>query len=80
MKIKNESHRTFYFNGGAIVPGEVVDVQDVNVANALIKGYKGELFCLDTAEVKVIPAVAPQEEAVVEEVATRKKAKSKKAK
>jgi len=65
MKIKNESQRMFCFNGGFIKPGEVVDIQDRKVAEALVRGYPGELFCLETADVKVIPAV--EEKTVVDE-------------
>jgi hypothetical protein len=82
MRIKNESQRVFCFNGGSIKPGEVVDLQDEKVAEALVKGYPGEIFCLDIAEVKVIPAAEPAKEEVVEEVKPAKvsvrKAKSKK--
>lgn len=74
MRIKNESQRMFFFNGGSVAPGKVVDIEDKKIAEALIKGYPGELFCLDTAEVEVIPA-APKAEAP--KAATRK-AKSKK--
>lgn len=67
MRIKNESQRVFCFNGGSIRPGEVVDLQDEKVAEALVKGYPGEIFCLDIAEVKVIPAVKPEKEKTEEE-------------
>lgn len=67
MRIKNESQRLFCFNGGSIAPGKVVDIQDENVAKALIKGYPGEIFCLDTVEVEVIPAVKPVKDEAVEE-------------
>ena len=85
MKIKNESQRMFCFNGGFIKPGEVVDIQDRKVAEALVRGYPGELFCLETAEVEVIPAVKVVEEVPAEEPAEEpvkvgkrgKKAKSK---
>lgn len=68
MRIKNESQRVFCFNGGSIRPGEVVDLQDEKVAEALVKGYPGEIFCLDITEVKVIPAAEPVKEEAVEEV------------
>lgn len=81
MRIKNESQRVFCFNGGSIAPGEVADIQDEKIAEALVKGYPGEIFCLETTEVKVIPAAPAEKEEVVEEepvkVAARKK-KSKK--
>ena len=77
MRIKNESQRVFCFNGGSIAPGKVVDIQDEKIANALVKGYPGEIFCLDTAEVEVIPAVEEQKEEETEKVSTRK-TKSKK--
>jgi hypothetical protein len=82
MRIKNESQRTFCFNGGSVAPGKVVDILDKKVAEALIKGYPGEIFCLDNAEVEVIPAVEPVKEETVEEKETVKvsvrKTKSKK--
>jgi hypothetical protein len=82
MRIKNESQRVFCFNGGSVGPGKVVDIQDEKVAEALIKGYPGEIFCLDNVEAEVIPAAEPAKEEAVEEeetvkVSTRKK-KSKK--
>ena len=85
MKIKNESQRVFCFNGGSVAPGKVVDIQDRKIAEALIKGYPNELFCLETAEVEVIPAVKVVEEVPAEEPAEEpvkvgkrgKKAKSK---
>ena len=77
MRIKNESQRVFCFNGGSIAPGKVVDIQDEKIANALVKGYPGEIFCLDTAEVEVIPVVEEQKEEETEKVSTRK-TKSKK--
>ena len=67
MRVKNESQRLFSFNGGCLKPGEVADIKDEKVASALIKGYPGEIFCLDTAEVKVIPAVEAAKEETVEE-------------
>lgn len=70
MRIKNESQRMFYFNGGCLAPGKAADIQDVKVAEALVKGYPGEIISLDDVEVTVIPAVkeeAPVEEAPVEE-------------
>ena len=79
MKIKNESQRTFCFNGGCVAPGKVVDVLDKAVANALIKGYPGELVCLDTLEVEVIPAVEEKAE-VAEEAVEGKKTKSRRKK
>lgn len=80
MKIRNDSKRTYFFNGGSVAPGHVVDILDKAVAEALIKGYPGELTCLDNVEATVIPVVAKQEEVVKEEVTETKKTKSKKKK
>lgn len=78
MKIKNDSKRTYFFNGGYVAPGQVVDILDKAVAEALIKGYPGELTCLDNVEAVVIPVVEKQEE--VAEVSETKKTKSRKKK
>lgn len=67
MRVKNESQRLFSFNGGCLKPGEVADIKDEKVAEALVKGYPGEIFCLDITEVKVIPAVEPAKEETAEE-------------
>lgn len=80
MKIRNDSKRTYFFNGGYVAPGQVVDILDKAVAEALIKGYPGELTCLDNVEAKVIPVVAKQEEVAEEEVTETKKTKSRKKK
>ena len=80
MKIKNESKRTYFFNGGYVAPGCVVDILDKAVADALIKGYPGELTCLDNVEAKVIPVVAKEPEVAEEEVVETKKTKSRKKK
>lgn len=79
MKIKNESQRTYFFNGGLVAPGKVVDILDKAVATALINGYPGELICLDDIEAEVIPVVEKQEE-VAEEVVETKKTKSRRKK
>lgn len=88
MRIKNEGKRTFFFNGGKIAPGEVVDIRDEVIAKALLKCYPKELLCLDGLEVRVVESKKeePAKEEVpakepVEEPAPKKKAgkKSKKA-
>ena len=81
MRIKNESQRVFCFNGGSVAPGEVVDIRDENVAKALIKGYPGEIFCLDVSDVKVIPAVdSVKEETVKEEEVVKTSVRKKRSK
>lgn len=80
MKIRNDSKRTYFFNGGCVAPGYVVDILDKAVAEALIKGYPGELTCLDNVEATVIPVVEKQKEVVEEEVTETKKTKSRKKK
>ena len=80
MKIRNDSKRTYFFNGGYVAPGCAVDILDKAVADALIKGYPGELTCLDNIEAVVIPAVEKQPEETKEEVVETKKTKSKKKK
>lgn len=80
MKIRNDSKRTYFFNGGYVAPGCVVDILDTAVADALIKGYPGELTCLENIEAVVIPVVAKQPEEAKEEVVETKKTKSKKKK
>lgn len=80
MKIRNDSKRTYFFNGGYVAPGCVVDILDKAVADALIKGYPGELTCLENIEAVVIPVVAKQPEEAKEEVVETKKTKSKKKK
>lgn len=80
MRIKNESQRVFCFNGGSVGPGKVVDIQDEKVAEALIKGYPGEIFCLDNVEVEVIPAAKPAKEEAVEEETVKVSARKKKSK
>lgn len=90
MRIRNEGKRTFFFNGGKIAPGEVVDIRDEAIAKALLKCYPNELVCLDNLEVRVVeskkeePVVepAPVGEAAEEEVkepAPKKTGKRKKA-
>lgn len=79
MKIRNDSKRTYFFNGGYVAPGCVVDILDKAVADALIKGYPGELTCLENIEAVVIPVVAKQTEET-EEATETKKTKSKKKK
>ena len=64
MRIKNEGKRTFFFNGGKIAPGEVVDIRDEAIAKALLKCYPNELICLDSLEVRVVES--KKEEPVVE--------------
>jgi len=54
MRIKNEGKRTFFFNGGKIAPGEVVDIRDGVIAKALLKCYPEELLNLDGLEVRVV--------------------------
>lgn len=54
MRIKNESKRTFYFSGGQVAAGKVVDVKDLKIANILIKNYPSELIALDKLEAEVI--------------------------
>ena len=75
MKIRNEGKRTFFFNGGKAVPGEVVDIRDEAVANALLKCYPEELICLDTLKVTVVES--PKEEPVKEEPKEEKPAPKK---
>ena len=60
MKIRNESKRTYCFNGGTIQPNEVVDIKDEAIANALIINYPNELICLDALESRVIEAEAKE--------------------
>jgi len=91
MRIKNEGKRTFFFNGGKIAPGEVVDIRDEAIAKALLKCYPNELICLDDLEVRVVeskksepdeePAPVEEAEPVLEEVkpASKKSVKRKKA-
>lgn len=84
MRIKNESQRVFCFNGGSVAPGKVVDILDEKVAEALIKGYPGEIFCLDNVDAEVIPAVKSEKEEAEKEEKTEavkvsgRKSKSKK--
>ena len=66
MRIRNEGKRTFFFNGGKIAPGEVVDIRDEAIAKALLKCYPDELVCLDDLEVRVVES---QKEEPVEEAA-----------
>ena len=63
MRIKNEGKRTFFFNGGKIAPGEVVDIRNAAIAQALLKCYPNELVCLDDLKVRVVES---KEEPVVE--------------
>ena len=92
MRIRNEGKRTFFFNGGKIAPGEVVDIRDEAIAKALLKCYPNELICLDNLEVRVVeskktvpakePASVEKAEPVVEEEekpASKKSGKRKKA-
>ena len=89
MRIKNEGKRTFFFNGGKIAPGEVVDIRNVAIAKALLKCYPDELICLDDLKVRVVESEekpveepAPVGEAAEEEVeepAPKKTSKRKKA-
>lgn len=67
----------FYFNGGCLAPGKAADIQDCKIAEALIKGYPGEIVSLDDVEVEVIPAV---KEEAVEAPAEEPKAKTQKSK
>ena len=72
MRIKNEGKRTFFFNGGKIAPGEVVDIRNVAIAQALLKCYPNELISLDDLKVRVVESekTEPAEEpAPVEEAA-----------
>lgn len=89
MRIKNEGKRTFFFNGGKIAPGEVVDIRNVAIAKALLKCYPDELICLDDLKVRVVESEekpveepAPVGEAAEEEVeepAPKKTSKRRKA-
>ncbi len=54
MRIKNESKRIYQFNGGQILPGRVVDIENEQLAEALIKGYPNELVALDNIKAEVI--------------------------
>jgi len=83
MRIRNEGKRTFFFNGGKIAPGEVVDIRDEAIAKALLKCYPNELVCLDNLEVRVVeskksepdeePAPVEEAEPVLEENPVSKK-------
>ena len=82
MRIRNEGKRTFFFNGGKIAPGEVVDIRDEAIAKALLKCYPNELICLDDLEVRVVESkkeTAPEEGAGDEAPAPKKTSKRKKA-
>ena len=65
MRIRNEGKRTFFFNGGKIAPGEVVDIRDEAVAKALLKAYPKELICLDDLKVTVVES--QKDDSAVEE-------------
>lgn len=65
MKIRNESKRTYLFNGGSIKPKEVVDIKDKAIAHALILNYPDELVCLDLVESRVIEAKSEDKAEVV---------------
>ena len=65
MKIRNEGKRTFFFNGGKIAPGEVVDIRNEAIAKALLNSYPKELICLDDLKVRVVES--PAKEPVAEE-------------
>ena len=54
MRIRNESRRTFCFNGGSIAPKRVVDIENKAIAEALIKAYPNELVALDSLKAEVI--------------------------
>ena len=60
MKIRNEGKRTFFFNGGKIAPGEVVDIRNEAIAKALLNAYAKEIICLDDLKVTVVES--PKEE------------------
>lgn len=64
MKIRNEGKRTFFFNGGKLAPGEVVDIRNETIAKALLNAYSKEIICLDDLKVTVVesPKEAPVEE------------------
>lgn len=80
MKIRNEGKRTFFFNGGKIAPGEVVDIRNETIAKALLGSYSKELICLDDLKVTVVesPKEEPVEEEKVEEPVADKKPAPKK--
>lgn len=50
----------YCFNGGCIAPGRVVDIKDMAIAKALIKGYPGELVAIDSLQVEVIEPVSKE--------------------
>ncbi len=50
MRIKNESKRTYCFNGGLVYPGRIANVDD-DVALELVKKYPDELLALDSPKV-----------------------------
>ena len=90
MKIRNEGKRTFFFNGGKLAPGEVVDIRNEAIAKALLSAYAKEIISLEDLKVRVVesseeksafeePAKAEAEEqpAVVDEKPVSKKAKKK---
>lgn len=80
MKIRNEGKRTFFFNGGKIAPGEVVDIRNEAIGKALLSCYTKELICLDDLKVTVVesPKKEPVEEEKVEEPVAEKKPAPKK--
>lgn len=75
MKIRNESKRTYCFNGGTIQPNEVVDIKDEAIANALIINYPNELICLDALETRVIEAKEVSKESSEEKLTEKAEAK-----
>lgn len=62
MKIRNESKRTYFFNGGCIRPNEVCDIKDEAVAKALCINYPTEIICLDNLEARVVEVPKEPEE------------------
>ena len=71
MKIRNEGKRTFFFNGGKIAPGEVVDIRNETIAKALLNAYAKEIICLEDLKVRVVES--PVDEPVKEEPAEEAK-------
>lgn len=75
MKIRNEGKRTFFFNGGKLAPGEVVDIRNEAIAKALLSAYSKEIISLDDLAVRVVES--PKEEPVKEEPAEEAKVEEK---
>lgn len=71
MKIRNEGKRTFFFNGGKLAPGEVVDIRNEAIAKALLNAYSKEIICLEDLKVTVVES--QKDEPVIEEPAEEAK-------